>query len=525
MMFRKIGKIGAFLYIAAIVVVTVVLTIRDADRNLIREVVIETGTSINIEDFFKECPDDARFITDVSGIDTNIPAVYKLKVFYSDAFEKDVYLKIEDRTPPKGVAVPQKQFTKAKWPEASECVTFLYDLSGIAKIEYKDGAPKFEETGDYLVSVIITDWYNNQTVIDVPFEVINDCTAPLIRGVHALECNGNPDEVDFYNGIRVVDDYDEFPIMKVDDSLVNYAENGEYEVIYRAIDHVGNMRTVKTKMTVTLPEEASDSESSGGDYGGYSYGDPYPLAANILAGLWGGSDVATARNIFNWVHGHIYYQNVYGAQTYTSAAYRGFSRRSGDCYVYYACAKMLLDLAGIPNRMVTRYPVTGNGHYWNLVYLEGEWYHCDATVFRAHPSVYFMCTDEEISDSYHHFDGSRYPARAGGSTEFLPSPTPTPVETPTPTIDPNASPTPTPDPNASPTPTDIPTASPTPTRKPNPWDRLTVTPTQTPTPTPPPEDTPTNTPTPPPEDTPTDMPTPTPTPVPETTEPDDGGTV
>lgn len=506
MMFKKIGKIGAFFYVAAIVVVTVVCTIKDANKNLKKEVTIEAGSQIRIEDFFNDCPDDARFVTDISGIDTKVPAVYKLTVFYSETFEKEVYLKIEDHTAPRGVALPKKQFTKVKWPEASECVGYLYDLSGIAKIEYQDEHPEIGETGDFVVPVVVTDWYNNSTVINVPFMVIDDRTAPVIRGVHDLESDGNPDELDFYNGITVSDDYDDFPIMKVDDSLVDYSEDGEYEVLYKAIDMVGNMRTVKAKLTVKHPEETSDApESSGdGDGGGYYYssGDPYALASRVLSGLWGGSDVATARNIFNWVHNHIYYQTVYGSQSYTSAAYRGFSRRSGDCYVYYSCAKMLLDLAGIPNMMVRRYPVTSNGHYWNLVYLNGAWYHCDATVFRGHPSVYFMCTDDQIADSYHHFNGSLYPERAGGSKDFLPSPTPTPVETPTPTPDPNASLTPTTDPNVSPVPstvTPVPSSiTPVPTSEtPTPSTDTPAPPTDTPAP-------PTDTPAPP-----TDTPAPT----------------
>ena len=82
MMFKKIGKIGAFFYIAAILGVTVFCTIRDANKNLRKEVTIEAGSRIKIEDFFNELPEDARFVTDISGIDTNVPAVYQLTVFY-----------------------------------------------------------------------------------------------------------------------------------------------------------------------------------------------------------------------------------------------------------------------------------------------------------------------------------------------------------------------------------------------------------------------------------------------------------
>jgi hypothetical protein len=125
---------------------------------------------------------------------------------------------------------------------------------------------------------------------------------------------------------------------------------------------------------------------------------------------------------------------------------------------------MLLDCAGIPNMMVERFPVYTNGHYWNLVQLDGEWYHCDATVFRDHPSMYFMCTDDEIDDSHHSFNGALYPERAGGSSDYLATPTPEPTETPEPTA------TPTPTDTPVPTPEDEPQVTPEPTLTPDPSD-------------------------------------------------------
>ena len=144
----------------------------------------------------------------------------------------------------------------------------------------------------------------------------------------------------------------------------------------------------------------------------------YEVAESILEQLECGNDVDTAWNIFNWVHSNILYQTVFEDQSYEDAAYMGFTRRSGDCYVYFSCAKMLLDCAGIPNMMVVRYPVVTNGHYWNLVQLNGEWYHCDATVFRDRYEMYFMCTDDEIDDGHHDFDHSLYPERASGYSGY-----------------------------------------------------------------------------------------------------------
>jgi hypothetical protein len=138
----------------------------------------------------------------------------------------------------------------------------------------------------------------------------------------------------------------------------------------------------------------------------------YEIAEDIMADLWRDNDVDTAYEIFNWVHSNISYQTMTSYESFEEAAYGGFTRRSGDCYVYFACSKMLLDIAGIPNLMVERYPVETNSHFWNLVQIDGLWYHCDATVFRDHPDMYFLCTDYEIDDGHHSFDASLYPERA-----------------------------------------------------------------------------------------------------------------
>ncbi len=138
----------------------------------------------------------------------------------------------------------------------------------------------------------------------------------------------------------------------------------------------------------------------------------YSIAEDIMADLWRDNDIDTAYEIFNWVHSNISYQTLTSYESFEEAAYSGFTRRSGDCYVYFACSKMLLDIAGIPNLMVERYPVETNSHYWNLVQIDGLWYHCDATVFRDHPGMYFLLTDDEIDDGHHSFDHSLYPERA-----------------------------------------------------------------------------------------------------------------
>ena len=494
-MFNAIGKAGAVLICSAVIAAVVIFNIRGirgAEDNLRKEVVIEAGSRIEISDFFNNCPQDAVFVTDISGIDIAEPAVYQLRVRYDKVLEEDVVLRIEDHTPPEGVAVPQTVYSNWKMPDAEACVDELHDLSGIAKVEYQNGIPKFSKTGKFDVPVSVTDTYGNVTVIMVPFSVTCDKKAPVITGVHDFEVGDDPHDLDFFTGVKVTDDYDDKPVLKVDDSRVNYGKTGEYPVIYSAIDKAGNIGTAKVKIKVTIPgddEENPYVEEEDLDALYYYYTnhgeEAYGLAENILSGLWGSNDVETAEAIFEWVHSNISYVTVNYYQSYEAAAFRGFSSRTGDCYVYCCCCKMLLDLAGIPNMTVTRYPVTANGHFWNLVKLNGEWYHCDATRFMYHPEIFFMCTDDEIDDSRHQFDGYQYPKRAGGSVHYKTTQDPAPRATTTPAPKATQTPAPTPVPKATstPVPTVTPAPSNTPADTPAPTDIPEPTPSEVPAPT------------------------------------------
>lgn len=521
----KMGKAQVLMIVGMVVLATVAVVCGialfksfDEDSASVKtDVIVEAGTPITLEAFFDRVPSDAVFLTDISGIDTREPAAYQLKIGYGKNKEADVIVRIEDHTGPTGDVVPMKFYLNWKMPEAKECVINLYDLSGVAKIEYQEGTPKFNAGGEFQVPVIATDVYGNSTVFQVPFTIIDDHTPPVIKGVHDFVLDGNPDQLNFLAGVTATDDYDPAPVIKVDDSAVDYTKAGIYEIVYKAIDQAGNVGTAKAKLEIKMPtEEIKNTSSSNGDNGTYYVGDgdPYALAENILSGLRRGSDVETARAIFNWVHDTLWFKLLSGTPNYEAAAYRGFTLHSGDCYVYYSCCKMLLDAAGIPNMRVDRYPAyNGNIHFWLLVKLNGEWYHCDATEgYSDHPGIWFMCTDEEIDDRYHQFDGSLYPERAGGSKEYKATATPTPSASPSPsvTVTPTGNPSGTVSPTpggptdeVSPTPT-APDVSPTPTENPEVTDPPTPTPDEGPSPTPV-EDTPTpqeDTPTPPPEDTP-----------------------
>lgn len=419
-MYKVAAKIAAFIYCAAIIVVSVVFTILDADSNLLKEVTVEAGDKIVLDDFFKNCPDDAYFVTDISEIDTKVPAVYQLKVHYGEFFEDSVTLRIEDHTGPKGVALPKEQFARAKWPEATDCVGYLYDLSGIAKVEYQNGKPDIEIEGDYNIPVVLTDWYNNQTVVDVPFHVTDDHNAPVFYGIHDIYIDNSKDAlIDYFEGVSYTDDYDPDPRVDIDDSKVQIGKIGTYEVIYKAADAAGNIRKQVAHVVISKLKINNSSLGAGGAWDTRRHNEVYNLAKKILRGLKGKNDSETAKNIFNYVHDSVFYINIHGKQNFEGAAYRAFTQHNADCYGYFCATKILLDCAGIPNMMVRRsYPVYWTGHYWNLVKIGGKWYHCDSTLYRYHWNVFFKLTDAKIRDDHHRFEGSILPTRAGGTPEY-----------------------------------------------------------------------------------------------------------
>lgn len=80
----------------------------------------------------------------------------------------------------------------------------------------------------------------------------------------------------------------------------------------------------------------------------------------------------------------------------------------GSCEAYSAAMCVLLEIAGIPSRIVTG-SAAGGPHAWNLVRLNGAWYHVDATwddpvIAAGHTQVlshaYFCKTDAEIATTH-----------------------------------------------------------------------------------------------------------------------------
>jgi len=413
---KALGTALKVLYLTGIAAITVVFSIRDSKTNLKREAVVEAGNPVKIESFFDKVPDDAEFITDLSSIDTNVPSVYKIKVHHDIIFNETVTLRIEDNTAPVADGLYKTINSYDELPAAKDMVANAYDLSGISSIEYVE-KPDITAGGIVNAPIRLTDSYGNSSVTTATFVVTKDTSAPVIYGIKDLSVKLG-ETPDLASGIYATDAVSKNISVRIDASKLDINVPGTYEISYIAKDDAGNTATAISTVTVTKKQTIATKKKPAIKKDNAkktinkkpSYSKVDQLASKLVKKLMRGSDVETARAIFKWVHKNIHYVHNSSKLTGKRAAYYGLTTHSGNCRVFAWTAKILLNKAGIKNMIVSRYPVTTR-HYWNLVYMNGGWYHCDATPFRSHPKLYFKLTDAQL-DKHHKFKKSKYPARA-----------------------------------------------------------------------------------------------------------------
>ncbi|MBP5181279.1 MAG: transglutaminase domain-containing protein [Clostridiales bacterium] len=380
---------------------------------ILPDATIETGTPIDVSVFSSGGLGGTSFVTDVSGIDTSVPGSYGLKVTNGKYLKvtRDVILNVTDTTAPTGTAVPQCIYVDGL-PAAETTVTDIFDLSPVT-VSYANAMPEILDAGEYTIAVKLTDTSGNETIIDVPFTVIEDHTAPLIYGPHDFEAFIG-DAIVYMDGITATDDYDPNPVLEVDTSAVDVTQEGFYPVTYTATDVQGN----STSTTITLhlrvkPERYYEPEEL------------YELARQIIADNDicddSMSDMEKAFHIVDWVSHNLHYMMDSDKCDWTAGAYDALTTMHGDCFNYMAMCRAMFGAVGIESITIERYPINVSSHYWNLINIDGQWYHCDACVFLNMTDItyIFMYTDDELDPGNNSYDHDTLPAGVTVATESV----------------------------------------------------------------------------------------------------------
>ncbi|WP_010302293.1 transglutaminase domain-containing protein [Kurthia senegalensis] len=135
------------------------------------------------------------------------------------------------------------------------------------------------------------------------------------------------------------------------------------------------------------------------------------------------TDVEKVKALHDYVVTHTIYASE-GLQTSQYTPYTILAEGKGVCQAYALLTYRLLQEAGIENMYVTGY--TDESHAWNLVQLDGRWYHLDTTwddpvyataylekfpeLYSTVSYAYFLLSDDSMMQD--HTIDAGYPARA-----------------------------------------------------------------------------------------------------------------
>lgn len=361
-----------------------------------------------------ELPEDPIICApSLESLDTSKLAHYSITVTIG-RFEYQSQIVIRDTVPPTGTLQPVTKPYNTQ-VNAEEFVVSYDDVTAVS-IRY--GAPiNYKTVGDQEVTIELVDESRNVTKLTTTLTIYQDTTPPVIEGVKDIHTTIG-DTIEYKANITVTDDYDAAPTLEVDNSTVKIDTAGVYEITYTATDASGNTTQEGAKVYIAAPDPGADNSGK--------------LEQLVNAALEEclsdrSNDYQVLYDIFWWIKNNTSFITHSDKSSEINAAIEGLENHRGDCYVYYAMLKKMMEACGFEVLGVERVGGESN-HYWCLVKYKGAWYHIDACPRSLDHEKYWYCflrTDDEvlnetinIGDKYYNFDTSLYPASATTKLEI-----------------------------------------------------------------------------------------------------------
>ena len=394
---RKRGRKTSFwLFIISIIIVGGGYSIFSLAQNSVNsKVYMEAGQgSINLKDFDKS--EKASFASDVKDISTTIPGEYEVKL-KKWIFTLTSTLIIQDTVAPTGEALDMTIW-KGDKIEAANLDQNIHEATETTVL-FKE-APDFTTPGVQNVAIEIKDAGNNVLELQSKVTIKEDKEAPVITGVKDITAYVG-DTISYRKDVTVTDNRNQEIELKIDSSQVNTKAVGNYSVTYQAVDSSGNETTKKATVKIIQKSVSEEQVFAQADV----------VLNKIIKNDM--SKKEKAEEIYKWIRANIAYKSQPSSGNWLKSANQGFTKKSGDCYVYYSLAKALLTRAGIDNMEIVK---GDGGHYWNLVNYGSGWYHFDTTPRVGGGDNFCLITDAAIKDyskkhkNSHFWNESLYPA-------------------------------------------------------------------------------------------------------------------
>ncbi|MBQ4551148.1 MAG: transglutaminase domain-containing protein [Oscillospiraceae bacterium] len=294
-------------------------------------------------------------------------------------------------------------------PDYLANVTAMDDRDMALEIIVDKSKVDLSSIGTYDVTYSVTDAAGNTTTAATTVTVTDDNVPPTILGVHDISLYLGS-AASYRSGVEVRDDKDSAPKLEVDSSQVDLSTPGTYPLVYTARDMTGN--ETRMEVTVTVAEKPN------------TYVEPETIEAKadellkkiVTEGM---NDEAKVKAIYSYVRSHYTYSGHSDKTDWMQGAYTMMTDGQGDCFNYFAVAKLLLERCGIPNIDVrkVRNHETDSDHYWSLVSVDGgsTYYHLDTTPRVGDGDDFCLVTDaflDAYSDTHgkcHNRDKALYP--------------------------------------------------------------------------------------------------------------------
>ena len=364
---------------------------------VVSELTVEAGQPAPTLQDFVIGGESARFISNVSGFDYTKLGDRRV-LLEVDGRNYETLMHIVDTVAPKVEVQDVQGYTLV--PRAA--ADFVASVEDVTNVEVTFGEePDLSRAGTQQIEICASDAAGNQTVKTANLILEQDTEAPSIAGVADLRViKGN--SVAYRKNIVVTDNCEEGLELTVDNSAVDLNQVGSYPITYIARDLAGNETTASS--TVTVLEKTYDENEL------------YAVADGILANIIheGMTQPEKLEAIYAYIQSHIMYIDHSDKDNYVKAAYEGLIGGKGDCYVYASSAKVLLTRAGITNMDIEKIP-SRSRHYWNLVNIDGNWYHFDTTPRTSGRPHICMWTETQLMEystahyNSHNYDHSLYP--------------------------------------------------------------------------------------------------------------------
>ena len=251
--------------------------------------------------------------------------------------------------------------------------------------------PDWFTEGAQPVTIVAVDAVGNRTEIEGTVDVVRDTEPPKILGVTDQYVYVG-EAVAYFGQASVTDNADdpEDISLTVDNARVDIHTAGVYPVTYRATDRAGNVAEKEVRLYfIKATVDQAKLEAKADEV----------LAQLVTDNMTKGQK---AWAIYRYVYDNYTFTYTSNKRDWKYEAWRGLTKRRGDCFTYCAAARILLERIGAKVIIVKRYP--GFRHFWLMVDLGTGWYHFDP--LNSGPSRHFRCfmlTTQQAHDMYPYF--------------------------------------------------------------------------------------------------------------------------